>query len=139
MERVKAKVQTLIDRDGRGANALIEPESLKENISLLVKDAIEFGYAEAKRSRSLEQATSKFQERLESRIEVEALKRYRMAYRKLHEVLDARYTEDWAASVDRVRVLLFRMATAIGFAAVLLGTSWLAQLWGIRPLLFRLA
>jgi hypothetical protein len=40
--------------------------------------------------------------------------------------------ESWADFWDKVRFITFRLATAIGIAAIVLTTAWLAQRWNIR-------
>jgi hypothetical protein len=46
-------------------------------------------------------------------------------------VIDARKQEDWADSREKFRLFVFRMATGIGLAAILLFTYWFADRLGI--------
>ena len=46
-------------------------------------------------------------------------------------LLSARKQEDWADSWEKFRLFIFRMATGIGLAALVLITYWLANRWGI--------
>ncbi|MAC35648.1 MAG: hypothetical protein CME38_18900 [Haliea sp.] len=51
--------------------------------------------------------------------------------RVINRLKDFRKQEDWADSWEKLRLFIFRLAAAIGFAAVVLATYWLAQKWNI--------
>lgn len=73
-----------------------------------------------------------------------ALKQYRSAlpgsYSKLlnnyESMQDFRKVEAWADFREKARILIFRLLTAIGISAIVLTTSFLANLWNI-PLSLR--
>jgi CRISPR/Cas system-associated protein Csx1 len=57
--------------------------------------------------------------------------------RKIKSLMDFRRQEDWADSVEKTRLFLFRMLTAIGLASIILTTYYLGDRWGI-PMPLRL-
>ncbi|MEW8548575.1 MAG: hypothetical protein AB2693_34165 [Candidatus Thiodiazotropha sp.] len=61
-----------------------------------------------------------------------AIRSYRETYSAYHALVDVRRQEAKADMVERIRYLLFRMLTAIGIAAVVLATYYLAGVWGIQ-------
>lgn len=55
-------------------------------------------------------------------------------------MLDARKQEDWASSMDHMKTFLYRTATTLMIAAVVLGTAFLSKQWDIPlPMLRSLA
>lgn len=48
------------------------------------------------------------------------------------QLKDLRKQEDWADAWEKVRLLIFRIATTIAVAGIVLTTYWLAQRWGIN-------
>lgn len=66
------------------------------------------------------------------------LKYYKQAYERHQSVRFGSRVEFWAAFKDRLQALVFRMATGIGIAAIILATGWLAQHWNIPIPLLRI-
>lgn len=61
---------------------------------------------------------------------------YEKAFVMYQAIENERKQEAWADMKERIRYLVFRVLTAVGIAAVVLGTGYLAQCWGIPlPLL----
>jgi hypothetical protein len=60
---------------------------------------------------------------------------YRIFYRQRYELVDEREQEAQADLMEKIRFLIFRVATTIVIAAVILGTAMLAHQMGI-PLPF---
>lgn len=61
----------------------------------------------------------------------EVLGIYRRMKKQADSLLDVRTQEKWSDTHDLMKGLLFRMLTALGIAAVILGTAWLAHSLGI--------
>jgi hypothetical protein len=65
--------------------------------------------------------------------------KYSSAITLIEEYRDAYAQDKKADLVDRLRYLVFRIATAIGIAAVILTTGYLAHRWNIPLTLLRVA
>lgn len=57
---------------------------------------------------------------------------YTHIYNAYMELINQRRQEAWADFKERVRYLVFRILTAIGIAAVIMATYYLAARWGIQ-------
>jgi len=63
---------------------------------------------------------------------------YANLFTHYHRIVDERRQHDWATTVDHIKFFVWRTAQAIAFAAVVLGTAYLAQVLGITFTLTRL-
>lgn len=63
---------------------------------------------------------------------------YLAMHSKYMQLKNTRKQEAWADLQERIRYLFFRILTAIGIAAVILGTAYLANRWDIPLPLLRM-
>jgi hypothetical protein len=133
VERVAKGVERLLDQFGPHKMTLNSTKELEDSIRAMVAEA-----ANAAVNRRITNVSS-FVDGVISGLFQDTLTRYRNAHAVMGKVNNLRRQEDWADSVDRLKLLLYRVATTMCIAAVVLGTSYLAHRWGIPLPLLRLA
>ena len=66
-------------------------------------------------------------------------KQYEQCYQLLEQAMKVKTENLHMDLIERVRFLFFRILTAVGIAAVILGTSYLAKIWEIPIPMLRIA
>jgi hypothetical protein len=139
MAVLKEYWKDVVNKYANAGGLVIHPsESFKEKYHAGYAHAIELAIKMSQEGHS----TDDIQEKILSQLKNDEfggpnmLSGYDRMLNEYNEIIDLRKQEMWADLVERVRYLLFRVLTAIGIAAVILGTGLIAHKAGIPlPLL----
>lgn len=119
-----------------------EHQRWESRFDSMIEGIVEYCYEEAKKEDSTTEAIIRFvSDSVDSeRFGAKGVKKdYGKLYYAYKRLIDTRRQDSWADYHERLRYLLFRILTAVGIAAVVLGTGYLAKCWNIPLPLLRVA
>ncbi|MEW7973859.1 MAG: hypothetical protein AB2821_10295 [Candidatus Thiodiazotropha endolucinida] len=111
---------------------LTKPEDFTKHLETFLEKIIKETREQAVKGKDEQQLIEHMRHHLGKSPLHNARRSYYETYNAYQILVDERRQEAKADMVERIRYLLFRMLTAIGIAAVVMGTYYLAGEWGIE-------